>query len=217
MYELAIRAKNYKCFKDETGFECIRRVNLIIGRNNAGKSTLLDLIEIVVAEKYDMARSTWRNNQQPQVIFEAKIPEDVVNNVFPPNTSGGTIPNRNHNAYGQAYIGKTLKWIKSSGAPNTASFVECDDEEEIYPTLINSGYSDVLSNRMPIPLEGKVFRRLLAERDILPEKAQSKNITIGTNGNGLTNAIQNFINKSDLPSALVESSILNALNTIFCA
>jgi putative ATP-dependent endonuclease of OLD family len=39
MYDLAIRAKNYKCFKEETGFDTIRRVNLIIGRNNAGKSS----------------------------------------------------------------------------------------------------------------------------------------------------------------------------------
>jgi AAA15 family ATPase/GTPase len=56
MYELAIRAKNYKCFKEETGFDSIRRVNLIIGRNNAGKSSLLDLIEIVATKKYEVDR-----------------------------------------------------------------------------------------------------------------------------------------------------------------
>ncbi|MFT5422139.1 MAG: putative ATP-dependent endonuclease of OLD family [Candidatus Endobugula sp.] len=63
MYELAIRAKNYKCFKDETAFDSIRRVNLTIGRLNAGKSTVLDLIDIVVTEKYEAERSTWRYNE----------------------------------------------------------------------------------------------------------------------------------------------------------
>jgi len=68
---------------------------------------------------------------------------------------------------------------------------------------------------MPIPLEGKTFRRLFAERDILPEFAEPKNFTIGNNGSGLTNVIQNFINKSNLPSNLVETTILGALNSIF--
>src|SRR5216683_6762244 len=37
--------RNYKCFGgDDQGFEKILPINLIIGRNNSGKSTLLDII-----------------------------------------------------------------------------------------------------------------------------------------------------------------------------
>jgi len=214
MYDLAIRAKNYKCFKEETGFDSIRRVNLIIGRNNAGKSTLLDLIEIVVTGKYEVERSTWRDNQQPQIIFEAEITENVTSQVFFSNTSGGIIRG-NHGAYGQNYIGRALKWTKSGNGNNNAALLECNDEG-ISPPLRDTGdYAQTLPNKMPIPLKGKTFRRLLAERDILPEKAEPQNITIGINGSGLTNAIQSFINKSNLPSDLVEISILEALNSIF--
>lgn len=215
MYELAIRAKNYKCFKDETGFDSIRRVNLIIGRNNAGKSSLLDLIEIVVTGKYDVDQLTWRDNQRPQIIFEAEIAENITSQVFRSNTSGGPVPG-NHGVYGQKYIGRTLKWTKSgNGRSNSASMLACNDEG-IHPPLRNAGeYAQSLVNRMPIPLEEKTFRRLLAERDIVPEKANSQNITIESNGRGLTNAMQSFINRSNLPSDLVEKSILDALNSIF--
>lgn len=213
MYELAIRAKNYKCFKDETGFDTFRRVNLIIGRNNAGKSSLLDLIEIVVTKNYEFDRSTWRDNQRPQVIFEADIPEAVTTQVFRSNRSGGVI-RINHGIYGQNFIGRKIKWTKNANAASV--FLECNDEG-IHPLLQDCGenYSQALVNQMPIPIEGKTFRRLLAERDILPEKSETQNIAIRNNGSGLTNAIQNFINRSNLPSNLVENSILEALNSIF--
>jgi putative ATP-dependent endonuclease of OLD family len=214
MYDLAIRAKNYKCFKEETGFDTIRRVNLIIGRNNAGKSSLLDLIEMVVTKKYEVERSTWRDNQQPQLIFEAEITENVTSQVFSSSTSGGVIGG-NHGTYGQKYIGRTLKWTKSGNGNNNAALVDCNDEGINPPLRVAANYAQSLPNRMPIPLEDKTFRRLLAERDILPELAEPQNITIGNNGSGLTNAIQNFINRSNLPSDLVENSILDALNSIF--
>lgn len=213
MYDLAIKAKNYKCFKEETGFDAIRRVNLIIGRNNAGKSSLLDLIEIVITKKYEVERSTWRENQRPEIIFEAEITEEVINRVFSTNTSGGRVTG-NHGHYGQRYRGRAIRWSKPGKENNPEELLSCNDQG-INPPLMRSGYAKELTNKMSIPLEGKVFRRLLAERDILPEFSSPKSITIGNNGSGLTNAIQNFINRSNLPSNLVETSILNALNSIF--
>lgn len=214
MHELSIKATNYKCFRSESGFDSICRVNLIIGRNNSGKSSLLDIIEIVVSGKYVVDQTNWRKGQRPNFIFEATITREDVDKVFAVNTSGGTIRG-NHNTYGKAYIGKTLKWSKDNENTDNSNFIECDDEGIDPPLKSAENYAQVLSNRMPIPLEGKVFRRLLAERDILPEKSQPKNLTIGTNGAGITNVIQNFINRSDLPSDLVESSLLSALNSIF--
>jgi len=215
VHQLEIKFKNYKCFSEEAGFDAIQRVNLIIGRNNSGKSSLLDLVDAVTSKKYEFDRSTWRDNQRPQVIFRAVIGEEVVNRTFPSNTSGGQIGG-NHGAYGQKYIGRAVKWSKSGdGRNNNANLIECDDEG-IRPPLLQSGdYQQRLPNNMPVALEGKVFRRLLAERDILPEPASTTDIKVSTNGAGLTNSIQCFINKSDLPSDLVEQSILHGLNEIF--
>lgn len=214
MHELGIKIKNYKCFDEETGFDTIRRVNLIIGRNNSGKSSLLDLVASTVAKQYDFDRNTWRANERPQIIFEAAITEEVASRTFPSNTRGGQIGG-NHGEYGKKYIGRRVKWTKNGSERNSASIIECDDEG-IAPPLRNSGdYHQRLPNNMPVPLEGKTFRRLLAERDILPEPANTGEILIATNGAGLTNAIQCFINKSDLPSDLVEKNVLEGLNLIF--
>jgi len=214
MYDFSIKIENYKCFKDQSGFDSIQRVNLIIGRNNAGKSALLDIIEVTSNGSYEFDKATWRDGQKPQLIFKAKISEDIATRTFPSNTSGGQIGG-NHGEYGNHYIGRPIIWTKNSKGPNTSQLINCDDSG-INPTLQNSGYySQRLPNNMPIPLEGKTFRRVLAERDIVPESDNGNSIEVKPNGSGITNAIQCFINRSNLPGGLVEDSILKALNEIF--
>lgn len=214
MYELSIKIKNYKCFKDEAGFSEIQRVNLIIGRNNAGKSSLLDIIQIVTNGTYEYDEATWRDGKKPQIIFRSTISEDIASRTFPSNTSGGPI-NGNHGQYGQRFIGREITWTKVGQGHNQAQLIDCDDEG-INPQLNGSGdYAQRLPNNMPIPLEGKTFRRVLAERDIVPEADNGNSIAIQPNGSGITNAIQCFINRSSLPSELVERNILDALNEIF--
>lgn len=213
MFDISVKVKNYKCFEEEAGFDVIRRVNLIIGKNNSGKSTLLDLIERVVNGNYQFESATWRGARAPQVVFSAEISEDVVMKVFPISTSGGSIPG-NHNNYGRKFIGRRFTWSKTGRGSGAAQFISCE-EEGISPRLSGAGgYAQSLANAMPIFLEGKKFRRILAERDIVPE-ADSLSISIASNGGGVTNAIQSYINRSSLPSEIIEETLLDALNEIF--
>lgn len=214
MCKCSIKIKNYKCFEEEAGFDEIQRVNLIIGRNNSGKSSLLDIIEVLVKGSYEFDRANWRNGKKSQIIFKSIISEAVADRTFPSNTSGGRIGG-SHHEYGKNYIGREIKWTRNAQGNKQSQLIECDDNG-ITPSLQNSGdYAQKLSDNMPIPLEGKTFRRILAERDILPEVDDGNNIVIQPNGSGITNVIQSFINRSNLPSALVEENILNALNDIF--
>ena len=43
-----IQITDYKCFDSENGFERILPINIIIGRNNSGKSSLINLVEFLV-------------------------------------------------------------------------------------------------------------------------------------------------------------------------
>ena len=44
--------KGYSCFKKEwAGFDTIKPINVIIGRNNSGKSHLLDLVEALCKDE----------------------------------------------------------------------------------------------------------------------------------------------------------------------
>jgi predicted ATP-dependent endonuclease of OLD family len=214
MYELSVKVKNYKCFKNEAGFDTILRINLIIGKNNAGKSSLLDVVEAVTKIRYEFDRSTWRDHQQPEIVFHSTISEDAITKTFPSNVSDGPI-NGSHRRYGQQFTGKPITWRKVGAARVTAQLINCNDAD-INPPLSEAGeYGERLSFNMPIPLEGKRFRRVLAERDIVPERDERNNAEILPNGTGITTAIQQFINRSNLPSEVVEKDLLNALNEIF--
>ena len=46
MIASSVKFRGYRCFKkDWAGFDTVKPVNVIIGRNNAGKSQLLDLAD----------------------------------------------------------------------------------------------------------------------------------------------------------------------------
>ena len=50
----SIYFKGYSCFKKEwAGFDTIKPINVVIGRNNSGKSHLLDLVEALCKDELD--------------------------------------------------------------------------------------------------------------------------------------------------------------------
>ena len=49
--------EGYKCFKNETIIQNIKPINIVIGKNNIGKSSLLDIIEIIdMAEHFEKSQ-----------------------------------------------------------------------------------------------------------------------------------------------------------------
>lgn len=75
-------------------------------------------------------------------------------------------------------------------------------------------YENQLASEMPNPLAGREFRCIFAERNIVPEIDTSA-LDVGGDSSGVTNIIQNFINKASLPSSIVEETLLEQLNQIF--
>ena len=91
MRDVSLKFKNYKCFGEELqGFESILPINIIIGRNNSGKSSLLDLIKYSI-KHYDLSPLAHKN-QTPEVVLSAPLSEDDVKKVFQPGVQGGKIP-----------------------------------------------------------------------------------------------------------------------------
>lgn len=205
---ISARICNYKCFgEDGCGFEGILPINLIIGRNNTGKSTLLELIDYLTLPR-DLSK-LGHNGKAPQVILSDVLTEEELRQVFRDNASGGTIPG-NHWKFGCHWVGKRITWtVPYRGLPE---FVTID------PSIIRkqdlTEYERRLANVKGNPFSNVFFRRLLAERDITPEK-DSADLTVQSNGRYATNVIQHFINKVDFPSELVEDTFLNELNSIF--
>src|SRR3989338_10356950 len=116
---LSIKIKNYKCFaNEEQGFEQVLPINIIIGRNNSGKSTLLELIQYITTGRADIPTSLWHKGQQSTIILEDLLYENDLKRVFSEDTRGGGIPGRNHWEYGNKWVGKPLKWQLGSNNNN---------------------------------------------------------------------------------------------------
>ena len=93
-----IKVSNYKCFGTEPqGFEVIRPVNVLIGRNNSGKSALLDVIEHL-GNPQALSEHSHRGNS---TILHVTSPlsEGNLQRVFSVRASGGGVPGSNHWEY----------------------------------------------------------------------------------------------------------------------
>lgn len=201
-----LEIKNFKCF-DEEGcvFENLRPINIIIGKNNSGKSSLIELIKFLINKDRDFFKNK-RNGKAPEIIFEHKIREELIAQAFPRNTSGGDI-GINHYHYGMSFNGFTIKYQINEN--NQKIFLSIDKEYEIGAKQYFNNYCSLI----PSPLENKVFSHLSAERDILPE-IQSSTIDLNTTGIGATNLIQQIINRDVYDSDLIEKKLLRELNII---
>jgi putative ATP-dependent endonuclease of the OLD family len=201
--------RNYKSFgNEEQGFDRIRPINLIVGRNNSGKSALLDLVQFSCGN-FGFSPNTHNHAGELTVILETPVMEASVAKVFSRGASGGPITPGNHYQFGQQYIGRQIR-IGVAGN-RSKSFIDLDCAGiTAFPLLISSAMADSVES----PLSGKSFKRLGSDRDITPE-GNGDNVGIAQNGRGFTNVIQRFINQSSLPNDLVERRLLEELNKIF--
>ena len=206
----SLKVKNYKCFGDEEGgFDKICPINVIIGRNNSGKSTLLELVEYAINPSPNFMKLGHRG-AVPEVFISLPLREEDLRAVFPPNQSSRGLPGGNYWQYGSRWIGKIIKYMLDPD--NKHKFVEVDPPFEHTHDL--SAHQQGLAHRTPNPLSNKMFKHLIAERDIDTE-GESRELSVFKDGMGITNTIQCFINATTLPRELVEDKLLQELNKIY--
>jgi len=211
--DLSLKIRNYKCFaEEEQGFDEIRPINLIIGRNNSGKSTLLELVDFAIQNKLLVPEAQWHKFKEPAILLESKLTVKEIEAVFQKTTSSQDIGN--HFEFGKKWIGQRFKWqILNKVEGNKKIFISIENP---FTRVDVAKYQNLLANAKTHPLVGKVFKRISSDRNIDPEgDTGSDNLTVLGNGRGATNIIQNYINKSSLPTDLVKKVLLKSLNDIF--
>ncbi len=207
IYDSKIIVKNFKCFDSSGGgFEKILPINLIIGKNNSGKSSLIDLIKFIV-EKHKEFIEIGRDNSSPEIIIEHKLTQQEISRGFSSSTSGGGIPGNNFYEYGKGFIDKTYTY--KLGEKGKKTFVNLNAEFIVHARKL----FDELAGIIKEPLAGKIFCNISAERDILPEVSNTE-IVFSPNGSGATNSIQQIINRTNRDSRLIEQELLHELNSI---
>jgi len=205
--EFSFKVKNIKCFGDEeSGFEKIYPINLIIGKNNSGKSTLLDAINHLCSNKIEIQSLGYQQNKVPELLFENRLSENLLNKIFHQNHSGGSI-GINHWDFGKKWIGKTIKWKIINGI---REFVLIDPSFGIQNM---QDYENGLIKHINIPFQDKIFKRLQPDRNIKAENQSEEKIDF--HGNQATNYISKYLTRSTLSDELIKKIILNELNDIF--
>jgi putative ATP-dependent endonuclease of the OLD family len=88
--ETSLKVRKYKSFGETlSGFDKILPVNLMVGRNNTGKSALLDIIDYATSPS-DISEFGHRG-QIPSVVIEEEAKSQVLRKVSSDTTSGGRV------------------------------------------------------------------------------------------------------------------------------
>ncbi|MEH6748921.1 MAG: ATP-binding protein [Paracoccaceae bacterium] len=206
----SINVAGIKCFDElGSGTFLFKPITFIIGKNNSGKSTILDVLQECCMTEQSIFRGPIRRRGMSPFIEISKQAEEVtLKKFFPPTTSGGSIPGRSHWQYAsESILPYKFTWIFDK---NKDAKVKMDKvSKELVPDAIAQ-----LANALKFPFLGLWSIRIKAEREVQPEK-HNKNRELDSSGKGLTNLVRAFINSSDLPRNLVEEVLLYDLNKIY--
>lgn len=207
----ALNIRGVKCF-DEDGSGCFRfePITFIIGKNNSGKSTVLDVLqECCGTERRMFEGPLTRAGTTPCLEIRMRPDEAKLKREFQPSTSGGSIPGGSHWHYAeQNILPFDFLWIFDQSRRASVQ-----NDGEIVKNLVPDAVQR-MEACVTFPFSGLWNTRIRAERDVQPEKRDT-NRELGSTGNGLTNLVRAFINSEDLPRQLVEVDLLRDLNEIF--
>ena len=95
--------KGHLCFQtDWAGFDTVKPINVIIGRNNSGKSHLLDLVEALSQGRLD--------GRDWQYRYRGVLDEESLRGGFREGTSGGELNGNHWRDHGCHFVGAEMMW-----------------------------------------------------------------------------------------------------------
>ncbi|MFC2146282.1 ATP-dependent endonuclease [Acidobacteriota bacterium] len=202
--------RGYRCFsKKWAGFDVIRPINIIIGKNNSGKSCLLDLLDQIITRKMTMA----------DYRISGILTESDLRKGFKKNTSGGPLRGDHWRDHGIHFVDKPVEWVMNrTGKVEDVQFkgdfdyISSRSEQSSEARL--QFIKEIFTKKRPSHYD-RTFRRLVADRDIAPE-IPDINMTLSENGVGATNIIRRFITSSSekYQREIIQRDLLEALNKI---
>lgn len=215
IHDVGLLAQNLACFGDiPQGFERILPLNVIVGRNNCGKSTLIDLVEYAICGS--AARWVNRKGKRAEALMRIQLPGNLEAMASSLNYhyQGGQGFDHITTLY-EYFLGKAVDVTVFARSLGEIRFenkpADLDSDAGQSTSMVASSIREVLHN----PFERCVFYRLNAERDILPEKKQSTSSAIGKTGSGFSSLVQSLLLKSDADSDVIEEQLLSGLNYIY--
>ncbi len=236
--DCSIKADDYKCFRGElTGFERFKQINLIIGKNNTGKSALIDLVEYATpsSNSYESPARTLHNitatSATPIVIKEPFNIKKFVRTYLQSKTRSHDLePSDFQQNLSNILTNKSFEWKRTNdhGHPKFSNTLLTPDIlKNIYQTTGFQYFSNVFTSTFehmcfPPFSEYSLFR-LSADRNLesdeKPDEAASGKTVdfpqITSAGGGISLLYELFKNQHPYIHEDRLSSIINALKTIY--
>lgn len=207
----SVRISNLKSFGDESPMITFNPINILIGRNNSGKSSFYDALELLQSAGGSYVTEIDRQGNKYSLEVSQKLQESELRRVFQENTSQGGVPGPNHWYFGQQFVGE--KVVRSFSGKNERKFVDGPNFDAIMGGS-REQYLRSLAEAMSDPMHGILLYRIAAERDVNPETSVDDWL-VQPNGKGLTNAVRAFLNDERLPRDEIDVGLLGDLNTVF--
>jgi len=222
MIATSVKFKGHRCFKSHwAGFDEFKPINVIIGRNNTGKSHLIDLVEFLTKHQF-------RDHPKWDFKCQGTLDEGSLQQAFQPNTSDGDLRGNHWIAHGELFISQPVEWetlgpkvvdkLELRGAHNIDVGLQTFPQTKELDRAVTARkhrLSQICLDAQTL-ISSKIFLRLRAERDITPEP---KNISLDLDdqGRGATNIIRRHITSAvpTIQRSLIADDLLSALNHIF--
>lgn len=208
----SIKVKNLGCFRDEyCGFETIKRLNLVIGRNNSGKTRLIDFVMNLVQRKL--------LEQPGKISCTIQLTEELLKRGFSDTTSGGVLIGNHWNDNGAKLIGKLVEFEVEESIIEISKDVFLGEAQgdRVLDETRNIERKKIVQRLLRDangPFAGKIFRRLNSERHIQPEAAL-KQMELRPDGVGATNILRRYLIGSDLNENEININLVAQLQKIF--
>lgn len=186
------------------------RTTIIVGRNNVGKSAIIDALRFSVDDKAQF-NTAWNRNggEQAGCHVRCNIGEPELRRIFSESTAGGPI-HGNHWSFGVTFLGQVA--VRSIGPKRERMWIEGPNFDAMNSD--KGTYLKNLADYTPMPVS-KVFG-VAAERQVLPEVLDTIS-PVTPDGKGLTNLIRAFLYDASLDMAEIEDRLLGDLNYIYQA
>lgn len=213
--DLSFMAKDFKCFGKPQGFRRIQPINVIVGRNNSGKSSLLDLIDVAFGE---LTPGMGHQGRSPMVYVEWRLTEADIQSL---PQEYWTV---RQNDLTHEFSARGWTWRCGDNArarlavhgsnPEVAPMGQWSDEN--LDRLKREKIAVQFAHRVGELLQGYRVHRLAAERDVKPEPPVKDAVNeIVADGTYATQMVQDLISFSDRQPELIESELRDELNEIF--
>lgn len=212
MSDITFKFRGYKSFTEEFGgVQNIRPINIVIGRNNCGKSAILEVLSSICGEKSSAQRI---NSENIELQFTCPPDNQKLSSVFRNGTSGGPIP-MDHNAFAKKHLfGKNLSWSLRASQLENPTKVESLEGAGVPQWFRSSDVQKMVSQSFQQPFHEKVCHYVKAERYLKQEKETSDLSSLGIRGENYTAIIANQINDITTDRSLIENEMLNIINDI---